>query len=219
MFLHGYLSSKESFYYQINYFSKYRRVIAPDLRGFGGSDKLPFAYSVDDYAKEVYGFLTELNVDRYDVIAHSFGGRIAIKLANLDDRLDKIILTGSAGLKPKRKPSYYVKVFIYKILKRILPKEKLKGFGSNEYKTLDSVMKKSYVKIVNCYQDSEVKNITNETLIINGAKDLETPLYTAKRFNKYIKNSTLKVFKNASHFAFVDDYFTFNLLAREFLGE
>ncbi len=219
MFLHGYLSSKESFSYQIKFFSKFRRVIAPDLRGFGESEKLLTPYSVEDYANEVYNFLTELNIDRYDIIAHSFGGRIAIKLANIDNRLDKIILTGSAGLKPKRTLKYYVKVYLYKILKRILPKSKLKNFGSKEYRTLDPVMKKSYIKIVNCYQDNEAKNILNKTLIINGENDRETPLYMAKRLNKYVKNSTLKIIKNAGHFAFIDDALTFNFLAREFLGK
>ncbi len=217
--LHGYLSSKESFYYQIKFFSKFRRVIAPDLTGFGKSEKLKYPYSLDDYVSDVLLFLNELNIDSYDLIAHSFGGRIAIRLARVDSRLDKIILTGSAGLKPRRKLKYYLKVYLYKILKRILPQSKLKNFGSKEYQTLDSIMKKSYVKIVNCYQDNEVKTIANKTLIINGANDLETPLYSAKRLNRYIKNSSLNVIKNAGHFAFIDDYLTFNLLVREFLGE
>jgi len=180
---------------------------------------MPYPYSLDDYVHEVFSFITNLNIERYDVIAHSFGGRIAIKLANIDNRLDKIILTGSAGLKPKRKLSYYLKVYLYKILKRILSEDKLKNFGSTEYKTLDSVMKQSYVKIVNEYLDKNAKLIKNKTLIINGENDLETPVYTAKRLNKYIENSTLKIIKNASHFAFIDDYLTFNLLSREFLGE
>lgn len=189
------------------------------MRGFGESEKLNKPYSVEDYANEVFNFLTELKIDRYDIIAHSFGGRIAIKLANIDNRLDKIVLTGSAGLKPKRTLKYYVKVYLYKILKRILSPNKLKNFGSAEYKTLDPVMKQSYVKIVNHYQDGEAKKVTNKTLIINGENDRETPIYTAKRLNKYVKNSTLKIIKNASHFAFIDDAFTFNFLVCEFLGE
>lgn len=35
--LHGYLSCKESFYWQIKYFSKYFRVTAFDFWGFGKS--------------------------------------------------------------------------------------------------------------------------------------------------------------------------------------
>ena len=48
--MHGYLSSKESFYYQIKFFSKYYKVTAPDVLGFGKSSPLPYAYSVYDYS-------------------------------------------------------------------------------------------------------------------------------------------------------------------------
>lgn len=218
MFLHGYLSSKESFYYQIKFFSKFRRVIAVDLRGFGESDALLSAYSLDDYVSEVYDFITALKIDGYDVIAHSFGGRIALKLALIDKRLDKLVLTGCAGLKPKRTFKYYLKVYSYKILKNFLSENKLKKFGSSEYKTLSGYMKESYVKIVNEHLDKIVKNVTNKTLIINGENDKDTPLYMAKRLNKSIENSTLKVLKNAGHFAFIDDGFSFNLYVREFLS-
>ena len=78
-------------------------------------------------------------------------------------------------------------------------------------------MKKSYLKIVNEYQDEEVKKIKNRTLIINGENDSETPIYSAKRLNKYIKNSTLIVIKGAGHFAFIDNPLAFNISVKEFL--
>ena len=108
-------------------------------------------------------------------------------------------------------------VYIYKVLKRFLPKSKLKNFGSEEYKRLDDIMKKSYLKIVNDYQDSEAKLIDNQTLIIYGENDTETPIYLAKRLNKYIKNSTLTLIKGAGHFAFIDNPRLFNTLVKEFL--
>ncbi|HBN13253.1 MAG TPA: alpha/beta hydrolase, partial [Clostridiales bacterium] len=44
--LHGYMSCKESFYYQIEYLSKSFKVTAPDLPGFGASAPLTAAWSV-----------------------------------------------------------------------------------------------------------------------------------------------------------------------------
>ena len=41
--------------------------------------------------------------------------------------------------------------------------------------------------------------------------------YMAKRLNKGIKNSHLKVIKGAGHFCFIDKPYAFNLLAGEFL--
>ena len=40
LFLHGYLSNKESFSAQIAYFSKFYRVTAVDFLGFGQSEQL-----------------------------------------------------------------------------------------------------------------------------------------------------------------------------------
>lgn len=165
----------------------------------------------------VFKFINSLGLDRYDILAHSFGGRIAIRLALKDNRADKIILTGGAGLKPRRTPLYYIRVYLYKILKKILPKKHLKGFGSSEYKSLSDVMKLSYLKIVNDHQDSEVKNVKNKTYLIYGNRDKQTPLYMAKKFNKLIKNSTLTVISGAGHFAFVDNSRLFNALIKEFL--
>ncbi len=151
------------------------------------------------------------------MLAHSFGGRIALRLANIDSRLDKLVLTGSAGLKPSRGIPYYFKVYSYKILKKILPQKMLRNFGSSEYKSLDGVMRQSYIKIVNTYQDGELDNIKNKTLIIFGKNDNSTPLYMAKKLNQKIKNSKLIIIEDAGHFAFVDKPLLFNVYIREFL--
>ena len=68
-----------------------------------------------------------------------------------------------------------------------MPKEKLKGFGSAEYKRLSPIMQKSYVKIVNEHLNGEYKSVKNQTLIIFGENDRETPLYMAKKIKKYVK--------------------------------
>ena len=48
MFLHGYLSSKESFYRQIEYFSRFYRVTAVDFIGFGKSAPLTEPFSAQE---------------------------------------------------------------------------------------------------------------------------------------------------------------------------
>ena len=53
LFLHGYKSNKESFIRQITFFSRFYRVVAVDMCGFGKAESLPFPYSLSDYAKEL----------------------------------------------------------------------------------------------------------------------------------------------------------------------
>ncbi|MBR1890908.1 MAG: alpha/beta hydrolase [Clostridia bacterium] len=212
LFLHGYLSNKESFTRQIGYFSKYFKVIAPDMTGFG-TNKMPYPYSLDDYAREI-----KLLLDRFDgktnVVAHSFGARVLFELLP-DERVDKIVLTGAAGVTPKRGLIYRVRVLNYKIRKKL--GLNVDGLGSSDYRSLDDVMKKSFVKIVNERLEDRISQIKNDCLLLFGEFDRETPLYMAKKLNKLIVNSTLCVMEGAGHFAFVDRPETFNLIVREFL--
>jgi pimeloyl-ACP methyl ester carboxylesterase len=55
------------------------RLIAPDLKGFGGSDAPDDAagYSMDGYADDVKGLLDELGIDKAVVTGLSMGGYIA----------------------------------------------------------------------------------------------------------------------------------------------
>ena len=212
------MSNKESFYYQTEFLSKRFKTVAIDITGFGKSKKLPYPYCLDDYVKDVINVITSLGIKKYHLIAHSFGIRIGIRLARVDDRLNKFVIIGGAGLKPKRKLGYYFKIYKYKLLKRFLPKEKMLSYGSSDYKMLKGAMRESFTMIVNEHQDGEISKIKNKTLIIYGENDLETPLYMAKKFAKKIKNSLLYTVKDAGHFCFMEKPNEVNVLIKEFLG-
>ncbi len=217
VFLHGYLSNKESFNYQIEYFSRFFRVISIDITGFGSSKPLPYAYSLDDYVFDVLSVIKSLNLTDYYLVAHSFGGRIAIKIASNCNGVKKLVLTGSAGLKPKRSLKYYLKVYLYKLLKNFLTSNQRNKFGSSEYKSLSGYDKESYYKIVNEYLDDKLNKIKCKTLIVFGENDFETPSYMAKRLNRGIKGSFLYFIKNAGHFCFLEKPNEFNVIVNEFL--
>lgn len=146
VFLHGYLSCKESFTYQIKYFAKYYRVTAFDFVGFGKSAPLTEPWSVGDYAVHAARLLSALGIKRgARLIAHSFGGRVALKLLSERQELfRKALLAGCAGIPPKRGLSYKCKVRAYRIAKRFAPRFAEKKFGSPEYRTLSPVMRESY---------------------------------------------------------------------------
>ena len=63
VFFHGYLSSKESFTAQIEYFSRFYRVTAFDFLGFGQSAPLKEAFSVSDYAEWTKALLDALKIE------------------------------------------------------------------------------------------------------------------------------------------------------------
>ncbi len=177
---------------------------------------MPYSYNLDDYANDIKLLLDSLNIKKCNIIAHSFGGRIAIKLSVKTNLIDKLVLTGSAGLKPKRSLKYYFKIYYYKLIKRFLSDSQKSKFGSEEYRALSGINKKTYHNIVNEYLDSYLSKIKCKTLIVFGENDNETPIYMAKKLNKNIKDSLLYIIKNAGHFCFIDNYYTFNLIVNEF---
>ena len=216
VFLHGYLSSKEAFTAQIEYFSKFYRVTAFDFLGFGGSRCLTSAFSVSDYAAWTKEVLTRLNVEKPHVIAHSFGCRVAVKLAAEDNGFfDKILLTGPAGIIMKRGLAYHVKVKSYRLVKKLAPAFAERKFGSAEYRSLSPIMKDSYKKIVNEDLRKDAARINNPTLIVEGDADRTTPLAEAQVYIQNLQNGRLKLMQGG-HFAFAEHPFAFNLIAEEF---
>ena len=193
-------------------------MFAPDLKGFGDNADMPYPYSLNDYVEEVKEYIYAENLKNPSVVAHSFGARIAIKAASEDKELfGKIVLTGAAGLKPKTTLKKTVKKTTFNLLKRFIPREKLTKFYSSDYNALSPVMKESFKKIVSYHLDDRLKYIDNETFIIFGENDKETPLYMAKRLHAGIKNSKLSVIKDAGHFCFIDKPNKFNMEVKEFL--
>lgn len=214
--LHGYLSCKESFYPQIEYFSRYFRVTAFDFPGFGESGALEEPYSVSDYCDWTENFLKREGITFPHVIAHSFGGRVAVKCLSRGEIFDRAVLCGCAGIIPKRTVKYRMRVRAYKIAKKIAPRFAEKKFGSAEYRTLSPVMRESYKKIVNEDLRKDAEKITRPVLFINGADDGETPVSSARVYTSRVKGSRLLVMEHCGHFAHLDNPLAFNLAAEEF---
>lgn len=59
-----------------------RRVLVPDLLGFGYSDRPEgFGYRVEDHAGTVAALADALGLDRFDLYGHSMGGSVALAAA------------------------------------------------------------------------------------------------------------------------------------------
>jgi pimeloyl-ACP methyl ester carboxylesterase len=79
------------------------RVVAPDQIGFGKSSKPGFAYSFDAMARATIALLDSLKVARFDVVGHSMGGMLAVRLARAyGSRIDHLVLYSPIGLEDYR---------------------------------------------------------------------------------------------------------------------
>ena len=190
-----------------------------DFLGFGKSEPIPYAFSVDDYANWLCALLPALGITQPHVIAHSFGVRVAVKAqAKYQGTFDKMVLTGPAGIILKRGIKYRLKVKTYRFVKRFAPKFAERKFGSAEYRTLSPIMKESYKKIVNEDLRTFARQVQNEVLIVQGKADLTTTEQEAQTYLQSFPNARLAHIDGA-HFAFAENPVAFNLIAEEFFYE
>jgi len=230
LLLHGWGGSIESMGLVLDDFASHYTVLAVDFPGHGESDLPPTAWGVADYAELVLGVMDALHWQRPHIIAHSFGGRVTIKLASSNpDRVGKIVLVDSAGVRPPRSIQYYLRVILAKTGKYLarhcgrlgaMIRDRIYTvIASRDYLNAGP-LRDTFTKIVNEDLTPRLPHIKSPTLLIWGEKnDKETPVSSAIIMKKLIPQAELIVFKNAGHFSYIDQYSKFRLVVRRFLRE
>ncbi len=234
LLLHGWGAQIESFAPVIFALQKYRRVIALDLPGFGKSGYPDKPWTVADYMAFTVAFLKRIGEEKVDIVCHSFGGRITMMLAATHPELvKKIVFVDAAGIRPRRKPKYYIKVWSYKLAKKIARvgwlvaalkavgvdvQKKIQAAGSSDYKALPDHMKKTFVNVVNQDLSGYLKQIKSPSLLIWGENDEDTPLWYGQKMEKEIADAGLVVLKNAGHFSYLDQFPQFIAVVNSFFG-
>jgi pimeloyl-ACP methyl ester carboxylesterase len=127
----------------------------------------------------------------------------------------KIILIASAGIaktNTRRNRLFAVAAKVGKFLTLIPPfifwrrqlREKLYKSAGSDYLQAGPLMQ-TFVNIVREDLSADASHISTPTLIIWGAKDVETPVADARTLNRIIKGSNLEIVEQASHFVHHDD--------------
>lgn len=208
--------------------SSSKRVINVDLPGHGKSSEPPSVWGVEDFTLFIEKFVAALNLERPNLIGHSFGGRIAILMSSRND-VGKVVLVDAAGIKPHRSFKYYWKVYSFKTIKNLLlllfgkekggkMVEKLRGKkGSADYRNSSPMMRAVMSRCVNEDLKHVMPSIKSPTLLIWGENDTATPLSDAKTMEKLIPDAGLVSFPGCGHYSFLDNPFGFKAVLKEFL--
>ncbi len=145
LLLHGWPDDHHLWRYQIDALvASGRRVIAPDLRGFGESDKPAEveAYGLIHHFTDLIALLDQLGAPRVQLVAHDWGAGIAWGFAALaPDRVERLCAVsvghpgvfGDAGWEQRRR-SWYFWLFSHPMAETVLPRDDwaaLHMWGSN----------------------------------------------------------------------------------------
>ena len=99
VFVHGFGGNNRQWRYQLQHFCATARVIAPDLRGHGLSDKPPGTYSMASIVADLHAVVEQLGVaEPFTLVGHSFGGAIVSEYAAAyPTRVERLVLVAAAG--------------------------------------------------------------------------------------------------------------------------
>ncbi len=235
LLLHGWGGSGESFLPVTRDFERSLHMTALDFPGHARSSDPPEPWSVTEYMEMTAALIKSLHIEGAHVIAHSFGGRVALVLAATHPELvGKMVLTGVPGLKSETPPKAKLRAKLYRALKgacdnaltRALFGEKRIAawrnklqvkFGSADYKALSPEMRKTFSRVVNQDLTGYLARVKAPTLLFWGEEDTAAPLWMGQVMEKTIPDAGLVTMMGAGHFAYLDRYPDFRAVIENFL--
>ena len=221
--------------------AKTRRVVAPDMAGFGYTDRpAGIAYTMDTWVRQALDLLDALNIERADVVGNSFGGALSLALAiRAPHRVRRLVLMGSVGVPFAITPGLdavwgYTPSF--ENMRRIMD-----VFAHDRALVTDELAQLRYeASIRPGFQESfgamfpaprqrwvdamanpeeAIRALPHETLLIHGREDQVIPLATSLTLADWIPNSQLHVFGRCGHWTQIEHSARFARLVGDFLAE
>lgn len=187
-------------------------VCLPDFPGFGESPPPPRPWAVEDYAAAVDGVVTELGASDTFVVAHSFGARIAIRLAATGRAgVRAMLLTGAAGLKPRitwrrrlvtraaRAGSALFAAPPLRPLAGLARRALYRAIGSMDYYLARGVMRDTFRLVIDEDLADDMRAVRVPVKLVWGAEDRATPIADGVRMAKLIPGAELEVVGGAGH--------------------
>ena len=228
LLLHGWGTSLDTFGAMIEDLKRQFRITAFDFPGHGGSDMPPVTWAVDAFVGLTLGVMAELGIERASVLGHSFGGRVAIKLAAAyPEMVDRLVLVDSAGVPPPQTIKRRLKRVASKSANTIgrlgrpgqaVRRATVRRIASPDYKEAGP-LRDTFLAIVREDLRPALPRIKAPTLLVWGESDDDTTLADAHTMEKLIPGARLLVLKNAGHFSYLDQYGRFRLAIVSFLDD
>ena len=179
---------------------------APDLIGFGQSDRDNKGYYLSDFSDFLLGLIEELGLERPALVGHSLGGRVCLDAAlKGPDRVGRLVIADSSGLGRMSWLGSFLFTFFWalrKVLRRRQPFPRFLAKKGDDY---------------NNVSDATLRGLNTPTLIVWKRCDPYMPLKIARRAGRLIPGAKLVVLPGYGHAPNKADREEFNKVLVDFL--
>ena len=217
------------------------RVIAPDMAGFGYSERTAgFAYGLDAWVRQAVGLLDALGIARADLVGNSFGGGLALALAiRHPERVRRLVLMGSVGvpfaITPGLdavwgyEPSFeamralldifaFDRALVNDELARLRYEASIRPGFHESFAAMFPAPRQRWVDAL-ASRESDIRRLPHETLVIHGREDRVIPLANAYTLADWLPRAQLHVYGRCGHWTQIEHAARFARLVGGFLAE
>jgi len=173
--------------------------IAPDLPGFGYSPSPDQVWGAAEYADQLVRILPEMDPPVV-VVGHSFGGRVAVCLANRSPGvIGGLVLSGAPLLRVHRaaRPRLSYRLIRWGHRRGLISDDRMESIrrrqGSDDYRSARGVMRDVLVKVVNESYEEQLDALAVPVDLIWGADDREVPVDRARLAHRRLEEANCEV--------------------------
>jgi 2-hydroxymuconate-semialdehyde hydrolase len=217
------------------------RVIAPDMVGFGYTDRPPGQrYDMDAWIAQALGVLDALDVESADVLGNSFGGALALAMAiRHPTRVRRLVLMGSVGVPFVVTPGLEAAWGYVPSIRNM--RELLDVFAYDRRLVNDELARLRYEASVRpgvheafaamfpaplqrwadamASAEADVRRLAHEALVVHGREDRVIPLANSLTLAEWLPRAQLHVFGRCGHWTQIEHPARFSQLVGDFLAE
>jgi pimeloyl-ACP methyl ester carboxylesterase len=226
--LHGLFGALSNWSSVVDQFSSGYKIVIPLLPIY----EMPIRKAgLEGLVNYIEQFIEIKGYERFNLMGNSLGGHIALIFTlNNQDKVNRLILTGSSGLFESAMGGSFPKRGSYEYIKERVeytfydPKVATEEYVKEIFDTTNDIQK--CLRIISIAKSAqrqnlamELPNLSTKTLLIWGLNDTITPPEVAYEFNRLIRHSTLRFIDKCCHAPMMERPEEYNNILSEYLSK
>lgn len=218
-----------------------RRVIAPDMAGFGFTDRPAGAvYTINNWVTHAIGLIDALNLQQVDLVGNSFGAALSLALAiRYPERVRRLVLMGAAGVRFPLTPALdaiwgytpssenmrkvmdwfaYDRELVNDELAQLRYEASIRPGFQESYAAMFPAPRQRWIDAL-ASEEEDIRALPHGTLVIHGREDQVLPMSNSVTLSQWISRSQLHVFGRCGHWTQIEHPKRFAQLVGNFLAE